>query len=65
MESATILALHNTDLGGFYFPPEPNSLEGQEYLKHISTISMHGEKFYLLHTETMTAVVSFRNRENL
>ena len=35
---------------------ESNVHEGPEYKESINTISMHGEKFYLLHTETTTAV---------
>ena len=34
----------------------PNILESPEFEKNNNTISMHGEKFYQLHTETMTAV---------
>ena len=39
----------------FCFPSEPHIPEGPVY-ENITTISMHGEKFYQLHTETTTAV---------
>ena len=51
MESAIIL----TPLVVFCFLSTPNTPEGPEYEK-INTKSMHGEKFYQLHTETTTAV---------
>ena len=42
-------------LAGFCFPSEPNIHAGPEY-EYINNISMHGEKFYQLHTETTTAI---------
>ena len=35
--------------------------EGPEYEKNINTISIHGEKFYQLHTETTTDVLTCCN----
>ena len=58
MESATILMPTSTGLSGIGLPSEPNIPEGPEYEKNINTISMHGEKFYQLHTETTTAVAT-------
>ena len=57
----------------FCFPSEPHIPEGPAYKKNINTISMHGEKFYQLHTEQRQLLRplnnlekgSFRNRENL
>ena len=36
----------------------PLAPEGPEYEKNINTISMYGEKFYQLHTDTTTAVAT-------
>ena len=55
MESATILTSPSTSLSGVLLSSEPNIPEGPEY-EIISTLSMHGENFYQLHTETTTAV---------
>ena len=41
----------------FCFPSDPHIPEGPEY-ENITTISMHGEKFYQLHTETTSAVAT-------
>ena len=53
MKSAIILIPPSTDLSGNLLSNIP---EGPEYETNI--ISMHGKKFYQLHTETMTAVVT-------
>ena len=47
-----------TGLSGILLSSEPNIPEGLEYEKSINTISMDGEKFYQLHTETTTAVAT-------
>ena len=54
MENATMLMPPSTGLSGILLSSEPNILEGPEDKKNINTISMHGEKFYQLHTETRT-----------
>ena len=48
----------STGLSGILLSSEPYIPEGPEYEKNINTISMHGEKFYQLHTETTTAVAT-------
>ena len=60
MESVTILTPLVPAQLVFCFPSEPNIPEGPEYKKNINTVSMHGEKFYLIHTETTTAVAVSR-----
>ena len=60
MENATILTPPSTGFRGILLSAsEPNISKGPEYEKNnINAISMHGEKFYQLHTETTTAVAT-------
>ena len=57
MDSATIFTPPSTGLSGILLSVQTRYIsEGPEYEKNINTISMHGEEFYQLHTETTTAV---------
>ena len=61
MESTAILMPPGTGVNCtkvFCFPPEANIPAGPAYEKNINTKLMHGEKFYQLHTDTTTAVVT-------
>ena len=61
MESATIHTPLSTGLSSILiFVRTQYSCRSRIYKKNINTISMHGEKFYQLHTETTKAVVTLK-----
>ena len=59
MESATNLTLPSTSFQERYsaFRLNPICTKDQS-MKNINTLSMHGEKFYQLHTDTTIAVAT-------
>ena len=63
MESATILMSPSTGLSGILHSYWTQYSRRTRIWKYINTISMHGEKFYQLHTETETAVKPLNNLE--
>ena len=48
----------STALAVFYVSSEPNIPEGSDYENNVNTVSMHGDKFYQIHTERKITVVT-------
>ena len=58
MENATILTPPSTGLRDILRSVRTMNIPERPEYEKINTISMHGEKFYQLHTDTTTAVAT-------